>query len=124
MRIIFESTVFFGLVIIGAGLSGCGSDSEAAAVASKPECIAEVARRLIACGEEQSCEEGVSRYAGYCYNSADGSQLDICRGGQYFFERPLQELEQSDPDLMSQLNDRQRQIIIKTGEYYCVYNTN
>lgn len=65
----------------------------------------------------------MSRCAGYCYNTAEGSQLDICRGGQYFFERPLKDLEQRDPALMGQLNERQKQILIANGEVYCVYNT-
>ena len=115
---------YLGLLVATTVVAGCGSDPEAAAVASKPECIAEVARRLIACGEEQSCEAGVSRYAGYCYNTAAGSQLDICRGGRYFFEQPLQDLDASDPELTAQLNERQREIIIRTGEFYCVYNSN
>lgn len=111
-------------LVLAACNAGCGSDAEAERVASKRECIPEVAKRLSACNEEKTCEEGVSRYAGYCYNTAEGSQLDICRGGQYFFERPLQELTEADPNLMARLNDRQEQIVIMTGEVYCRYNHN
>ena len=105
-------------------ISACGSDAETLSVASKTECIAEVAQRLVDCNEETSCEEGVSRFAGYCYNTAAGSQMDICRGGMYFFERPLRELEERKPELVAALNRRQRSIVIETGERYCVYNTN
>ena len=73
-------------------VSGCGSEPDAAAVASKEQCIVEVSRKLLACGEEKECEQGVARYAGYCNNEAPGSQMDICRGGRYYFEQPLAEL--------------------------------
>jgi hypothetical protein len=105
---------------------GCssGEAEEGQRVATKKECIPEVARRLIACNEESECEKGLSRYAGYCYNTADGNQLDICRGGQYFFEQPLKELAGNDPALYGRLSERQREIIVRTGEVYCVYNSN
>ena len=105
-------------------VGGCGSDPEAASITTKPACIAEVTRRLLACGEDKSCEQGVTRYAGYCYNTAEGSQLDICRGGRYFFQQPLNELRESDPELMAQLTERQQDVIILTGQSYCMYNTN
>ena len=112
------------LLISGAvGISGCGSDAEALSVANKQECIVEVSRRLLACGEERECEAGVSRYAGYCYNTAAGSQLDICRGGDYFFQRPLAEATRDHPEV-AQLNSRQREIIIRTGDFYCNFNHN
>jgi hypothetical protein len=119
-----RSIELLAVLAVAASTTGCGADAEAERVASKRECIPEVAKRLVACSEEKTCEEGVSRYAGYCYNTAEGSQLDICRGGQYFFERPLQELTEADPNLIAQLNDRQERILVMTGEAYCVYNHN
>jgi hypothetical protein len=105
---------------------GCssGDAAEGQRVATKKECIPEVARRLVACNEEAECEKGISRFAGYCYNTADGDQLDICRGGAYFFERPLKDLKDNDPTLFGRLNERQQEIIIRSGEIYCVYNSN
>lgn len=105
------------------GLSGCGSEAEALSVANKQECLVEVSKRLLACGEERECEAGVSRFAGYCYNTAQGSQLDICRGGDYFFQRPLAEATRDHPEV-AQLNSRQRGIIIRTGDIYCNFNYN
>ena len=104
-------------------LAGCGSDAEALSVASKPECIVEVSRRLLACAEESECEAGVARYAGYCYNTAPGDQLDICRGGDYFFQRPLAEATRNHPEVAA-LNSRQREIIIRGGDFYCNFNYN
>lgn len=105
-------------------VAGCGgSEAEGDAVASKKECIPEVARRLVACAEEAECEKGIARFAGYCYNTAPGTQLDICRGGAYFFEKPMAELEQNDPTLFGQLNERQQEIIVRSGDVFCVYNS-
>lgn len=122
------STLRFVLAIstIAWACVGCssGEAEEEQRVATKKECIPEVARRLIACNEEAECEKGISRFAGYCYNTAEGDQLDICRGGQYFFERPLKELKDNDPALYGRLNERQEEIIVRTGEIYCVYNSN
>jgi len=105
------------------GLAGCGSEAEALSVANKQECLVEVSKRLLACGEERECEAGVSRFAGYCYNTAQGDQLDICRGGDYFFQRPLAEATRNHPEV-AQLNGRQREIIIRTGDLYCNFNYN
>jgi hypothetical protein len=93
-------------------------------VANKKGCIPEVARRLVTCNEETECERGITRFASYCYNSAEGDQLDICRGGQYFFEQELNALKQNDPTLFGQLGERREEIMILTGETYCRYNTN
>jgi hypothetical protein len=112
----------FAAIVLTISLAGCGG--EGLSVASKKECIPEVARRLVACSGEAECERGITRFAGYCYNTAAGDQLDICRGGQYFFEQPLAELEQSDPQLFGQLDKRREEIMILTGESYCRYNTN
>lgn len=114
----------FALPVISlVGLSGCGSEAEALSVANKQECLVEVSKRLLACGEESECEAGVSRFAGYCYNTAQGDQLDICRGGSYFFQRPLAEATRDHPEV-AQLNSRQREIIIRTGDIYCNFNYN
>jgi hypothetical protein len=104
-------------------LVGCGSDGERVEIASKQECIVEASRRLLACAEDQECETGVARYAGYCYNTAPGDQLDICRGGDYFFQRPLAEATREHPEV-AQLDSRQREIIIRGGEVYCNFNYN
>jgi hypothetical protein len=104
-------------------VAGCGA-GEGLTVANKKECIPEVARRLVACNGEAECEKGVTRFAGYCYNAAEGNQLDICRGGQYFFEQALTGLKQNDPTLFGQLAGRREEIIVLTGETYCRYNTN
>ncbi|MDH3420280.1 MAG: hypothetical protein OEQ25_14055 [Gammaproteobacteria bacterium] len=114
----------FALPVISLlGLSGCGSEAEALSVANKQECLVEVSKRLLACSEESECEAGVSRFAGYCYNTAQGDQLDICRGGDYFFQRPLAEATRDHPEV-AQLNSRQREIIIRTGDIYCNFNYN
>ena len=105
------------------GLAGCGSDAEAISVDNKEGCIVEVSKRLLTCAEDRDCEEGVSRYAGYCYNTAPGDQLDICRGGQYFFQQPIGELLADNPEI-GQLNGRQKSILIRTGEVYCNFNYN
>ena len=103
-------------------IAACGSNPDA--VATKKECIPEVAKRLVACNEVETCEQGISRFAGYCYNSAEGDQLDICRGGQYFFEQAMNALKQNDPVLWGKLDGRQQEIIIRTGEVYCTFNRN
>jgi hypothetical protein len=105
-------------------VAGCNPSGEGLTVANKKECIPEVARRLVACNDAADCEKGVTRFAGYCYNSAEGDQLDICRGGQYFFEQALAALKQNDPTLFGQLAGRREEIMILTGETYCRYNTN
>ena len=105
------------------GLTGCGSEAEALSVANKQECLVEVSKRLLECGEDRQCEAGVSRYACYCYNTAQGDQLDICRGGDYFFQRPLAEATRDHPEV-AQLNSRQREIIIRSGDIYCNFNYN
>ena len=79
-----------GGVLMMLTLAGCGGES--LSVENKPMCIVEVARRLTDCAGDNACEKGVARFAGYCYNEAPGDQLDICRGGQYFFQQPLEEL--------------------------------
>ncbi len=105
-------------------VSGCDPSGEGLTVANKKECIPEVARRLVACNDEAQCEKDVTRFAGYCYNSAEGDQLDICRGGQYFFEQALTALKQSDSTLFGQIEGRREEILILTGQIYCNYNTN
>ncbi len=102
-------------------VAGCGSD--AVAVENKQQCIVEVSRRLLACAEDRECETGVARYAGYCYNTAPGDQLDICRGGDYFFQRPLADATREHPEV-AQLDSRQREIIIRSGDFYCNFNYN
>jgi hypothetical protein len=104
-------------------LAGCGSDEQALSVENKQGCIVEVAKRLLACAQESECEAGIARYAGYCYNTAPGDQLDICRGGDYFFQRPLAEATRDHPEVAA-LNSRQREIIIRGGDFYCNFNYN
>ena len=82
-----------------------------------------MSRRLLECAEDRQCETGVSRYAGYCYNSAPGDQLDMCRGGDYFFQRPLEVAARDNPEI-EQLDARQREIVIRSGEFYCNFNYN
>lgn len=115
--------LFAALPLIAAlsSLTGCGSDTEKFSPENKEACIVEVSRRLLTCAEERECEKGVSRFAGYCYNTAPGDQLDICRGGRYFFQQPIAELGASHPEV-EQLNDRQKKILIQTGQYYCNFN--
>ena len=113
-------TTAIALTVLAAG---CDPSGEGLTVANKKECIPEVARRLVACSDQAECEKGVTRFAGYCYNSAEGDQLDICRGGQYFFEQALTALKQNDPTLFGQLEGRREEIMILTGETYCRYNT-
>ncbi len=105
-------------------VAGCDPSGEGLTVANKKACIPEAARRLVACNDEAECEKGVTRFASYCYNNAEGDQLDICRGGQYFFEQALTALKQDDPTLFGQLESRGEEIMILTGETYCRYNTN
>lgn len=104
-------------------LAACGSDEEEINVANKPACIVEVASRLQTCAEDNECERGVARFAGYCYNTAPGDQLDICRGGQYFFEQPLKALSESH-EVVKNLDRRLREVVIRSGELYCQYNHN
>ena len=104
-------------------LTGCGSEGEKFSAENKEACIVEVSSRLLACAEERECEKGVSRFAGYCYNTAPGDQLDICRGGYYFFEQPIAELAVDHTEI-GQLNKRQNKILIQTGEHYCTFNYN
>lgn len=104
-------------------LAGCGSDAEALSVDNKQGCIVEVSRRLLACAQDAQCEAGIARYAGYCYNKAPGDQLDICRGGDYFFQQPLADATREHPEV-AQLDSRQREIIIRSGEFYCNFNYN
>jgi hypothetical protein len=104
-------------------VTGCGSSDEALPVASKKECIPEVARRLVACNGEAECEKGIVRFAGYCYNTAAGTQLDICRGGAYFFEQPMAELERGEPELFGKLGERLEEVLVRTGDTFCVYNS-
>ena len=101
---------------------GCGGSAEPV-VASKELCLVEVSQKLIDCAENPECEKGVVRYAGYCYNEAPGDQLDICRGGQYFFQQPIKELKEAHP-AVANLNKRQKEILIRSGELYCNYNFN
>ena len=101
---------------------GCGG-SAAPVVANKELCLVEVSQKLIDCAENPECEKGVVRYAGYCYNEAPGDQLDICRGGQYFFQQPIKELKEAHP-AVANLNKRQKEILIRSGELYCNYNFN
>jgi hypothetical protein len=110
------------LLSVAAALCSCYDNPDA--VATKKECIPEVAKRLVACNEERTCEQGISRFAGYCYNSAEGDQLDICRGGSYFFEQAMNALEQNDPTLFGRMSDRQKEIVIATGQVYCTFNRN
>jgi len=114
------------LAILGSaafGMAGCGSDEEQLSVENKEMCIVEVSKRLLACQQDTECEKGIVRFAGYCYNTAKGDQTDICRGGSYFFYQPLKELAESYP-AVADLDKRQREILIRTGETYCVYNYN
>ena len=101
-------------------LAACGGSSEPV-VASKPLCLVEVSKKLLECAENRECEKGVARYAGYCYNEAPGDQLDICRGGRYFFQQPIKELGEAHSEV-ADLNKRQKEILIRTGELYCNYN--
>lgn len=116
-------TAFSLLITMSSIFAGCGSDAEDLSVASKQECIVEASRRLLACAADSECEAGVARYAGYCYNTAPGDQLDICRGGDYFFQRPLAEATRDYPEV-AQLDSRQREIIIRGGDFYCNFNYN
>ena len=100
-------------------IAGCGGGEPV--VASKPLCLVEVSKKLLDCAENPECEKGVARYAGYCYNEAPGNQLDICRGGRYFFEQPIKELREAHSEV-ADLNKRQKEILIRTGELYCNYN--
>ena len=118
-RIALATAVVLTVLVVG-----CDPSGEGLTVANKKECIPEVARRLVACSDDAECEKGVTRFAGYCYNSAEGDQLDICRGGQYFFQQALTALKQSDPTLFGRLEGRREEIVILTGETYSRYNTN
>lgn len=104
-------------------LSACSSAEDKLSVESKPMCIVEVAKRLQACEANVDCEKGVARFAGYCYNTAKGEQTDICRGGMYFFERPLKELA-LDHAVVANLSKKHRRIIVDSGEVYCNFNYN
>ena len=110
-------------LILILALTGCGSDASEPVVANKQLCLVEVSKKLLGCAENRECEKGVARYAGFCYNEAPGDQLDICRGGQYFFQQPIKELREAHAEI-TQLNSRQKEILIRTGELYCQYNFN
>ncbi len=110
------------LLVFLAGVSGCGGSGEPV-VANKELCLVEVAKKLLECAQSPECEKGVVRYAGYCYNEAPGDQLDICRGGQYFFEQPMKELAEVHAEI-GQLNAHQRRLLRNSGELYCNYNFN
>jgi hypothetical protein len=110
------------IVTTMSSLTACGGSDEPV-VASKELCLLEVSKKLLDCAENPDCEKGVVRYAGYCYNEAPGDQMDICRGGQYFFEQPIKKLAETHPEII-QLNQRQRNILIRSGELYCNYNFN
>lgn len=114
---------FLILAIFSVAISACGSDADQLSVESKEMCIVEVSKRLIDCHDDSECAKGVVRFAGYCYNTANGDQMDICRGGSYFFYQPLKELAENH-SVISELDKRQREIIIRTGEQYCSYNFN
>ncbi len=111
----------YPLLALAAGIAGCGGES--LSVTSKPMCLVETANRLVACADDVACEKGVARFAGYCYNEAPGDQLDICRGGQYFFEQPLKELAEQH-EVIENLSKRHRDVIVRSGEVYCNYNFN
>ena len=102
-------------------LGACGGES--LSVANKELCIVEVAKRLTDCAGDNACEKGVARFAGYCYNEAPGDQMDICRGGQYFFQQPLKKLV-AEHDVVADLSKKHREVIIRSGEVYCNYNFN
>lgn len=104
-------------------IAGCGSDKEVFSIESKPMCLVEVATRLVACDSDAACEQGVARFAGFCYNEAPGDQLDICRGGQYFFEQPLKQMS-ANHEVVANLDKRLREIVVRSGEIYCNYNFN
>lgn len=110
------------IVMIMSNLTACGGSDEPV-VANKELCLVEVSKKLLDCAENPDCEKGVVRYAGYCYNEAPGDQLDICRGGQYFFEQPISKLAANHAEI-AQLNSRQKEILIRSGELYCNYNFN
>lgn len=109
--------------IAAVSLTACGSDTDGFSVENKKMCIVEASKRLKACQLDAECESGIARFAGYCYNKAAGEQSDICRGGSYFFSQPLKELAESHPEV-AELDKHQREIIVMTGEVYCVYNYN
>lgn len=111
------------LGVAASAISGCSSDADQLSVESKEMCIAETSSRLIDCQQDAECEKGVVRFAGYCYNTAHGNQLDICRGGSYFFYQPLKKLAENHT-VISKLDKHQREIVIRTGEVYCNYNFN
>ncbi len=115
-------TFWVGLIAI-LSLSACSSAEDELSVESKPMCIVEVAKRLQACEANVDCEKGVARFAGYCYNTAKGEQTDICRGGMYFFERPLKELALQH-EAVANLSKKHRRIIVDSGEVYCNFNYN
>ncbi len=104
-------------------IAACGSDDAGLQVENKAACIVEVAERLVACAEDNECEQGVARFAGFCYNEAPGDQLDICRGGQYFFEQPMKELA-ANHEVVANLDSRLKQVVLRSGEVYCQYNFN
>ncbi|MEL7537928.1 MAG: hypothetical protein AAFZ58_03120 [Pseudomonadota bacterium] len=109
------------LLCLPIAVSACGGSS--VSVANKEMCIVEVAQRLSDCASDGECERGVARFAGYCYNDAPGDQMDICRGGRYFFEQPLKELAEKH-DIVAGLSKKHREVIIRSGEVYCNYNFN
>lgn len=110
-----------GIIAITLTLAACGGDG--VSVPNKAMCIVEVAQRLTDCAGDNACEKGVARYAGYCYNEAPGDQMDICRGGMYFFAQPLKELA-AKHDVVAGLSKKHREVIIRSGEVYCNYNFN
>lgn len=120
-----KSLVIWVLVLggIAFGVYSCFTDKGNLAVENKEMCIVEVSKRLLACDSDKECEKTVVRYAGYCYNNAEGNQNDICRGGNYYFYQPLKELAEKFPSV-ADLDKRQKSLVVRTGESYCLYNFN